>query len=310
MINRINVLRLGRLARWLLGGAPTCALLLAAATVPPDARATCAGRSLLTCGEKVALYDDSVTWTLAYVRDVEPFEAPIPLGLRNPALGGFWRFEAATATARALFEVVIGNQETDQNFEATATRANLPAPSVRPSGVVDRQLAATLSRLMLAEQQEVLNLGGMATALNRATAAQIERSRPDWVAWQEATAAGFAVHAAAAIGRVARAQRSVASLLLAKRLVFGVGSVDLQVAQRAVRHHGFARPLAAIMRRLGLSELLIAYAQKGFVNGTFGAQSFSLTRELSAPTTSSYETALARSLRQFAAATPSAKRPS
>jgi hypothetical protein len=171
---------------------------------------------------------------------------------------------------------------------------------VKPVGVVNRRLATALNRLMLAEQQEVANLEGAATALNRATAAAIERARPDWVAWQEATAAGFAIDAAAAIGRVERAQRVASGLLARRQLLFGVNSADLAAAQRQVRKHGLARSLLSSMRQLDLNGILIAFAQKEFLAGSFGAESFSLTDELSAPSVISTERAFATALRHFA----------
>lgn len=313
MIHRISVRTIGRWSPWLLAGIAAYALPLGHAPQAQAATstATCPGHSLLTCSERSALYDDSVTWTFAYVRDAEPFETAIPVGLRNRALSEFWRFEMASAAARAMTEDEIGNQDVDPNFEATVARPTLPAPSVTPAGVVSRSLAHPLAALMLAEQQEVLNLEAMATALDRATAAQIERSRPDWVAWQQGVAAGYAIHAAAAIGRVERRERTVARLFKQRRMLFGVGSVDLRLAQRAVRrHHAFVPSLVSEMRYLGMSSILIAYATEGFTRGNFGSESFSLTDTLAAPAALSSESGLARQLRQFAAATPRATRPS
>jgi hypothetical protein len=310
MIYRISVLRCRRAVRMLLAAvaALSCALL----ELPQSRAATqssCSGRSLLQCSEITAMYNDSVNWTLSFVRDFELFETRIPVGLHNPALSQFWHFEAASAAARALTETVLGNQDVDPNFEQISSRPALPTPLVKPSGVVNRRLATALTRLMLAEEQEVANLEGAATALNRATAAAIERSRPHWVAWQKSAAADFAIHAAAAIGRVERAQRTATRLLAQRRLLFGVGSADLAAAQRQVRRHGLARSLVSSMRALDVDKILIAYAAKGFVAGSFGAQSFSLTAELSTHSVMSTEKALATSLRHFAARIPSAGRP-
>jgi len=63
------------------------------------------------------------------------------------------------------------------------------------------------------------------------------------------------------------------------------------------------------MRRLDVSDILIAFAQKEFLAGSFVAESFSLTDELSAPPVISTEQALATTLRHFAAQIPPAGRP-
>lgn len=295
------------------------ALLLACAAAScclasrADALAThatgCAGRTLLSCSEKLAAYDDSVTGTFSFARDFELFETRIPVGLHKPALAQFWRFEAASAAARALLEFELGNQDVDPDFEVAVTRPALRVTTVKPAGVVDRTLAAALNRLMESEAQEVANLEAAALALDRATDAEVEGNRPDWIAWQESAAAGFALGAAGAIGRVVTAERSVTRLFVARRLRFGVGSADLAAAQRTVRKHGLARRLVQTMQSLGVTAVLIAYAQTEFLKGNFGPQTFSLAGELSAQSVTSTERAFGSALRHFAARIPRVRRP-
>jgi hypothetical protein len=308
MIDRINALRLGGLARWLLGGAATCAVLCASA-LPAAAATTCAGRYLLQCAEKLAIFNDNITWVHAAVLDVEPFEAQTSLPLGNRALRQFWSFETAAATARAELEYELSSEVIDANFEAVATRATLPSPVVPSTGVIDRRTALKLSTLMLAEQQEILNLEAMDDAMNRATAARYLRGRQDWVAWQEASAAGYAIHLAAAVLRVVNAQRTASAALIKKRLLFGVGSTDLSVAQRHVRQSGFAPVLSSAMARLGLQPALIAQARQGFLSARYGTESFSLTQFFSAPLVYAAERQFASALRHFAARIPAAGRP-
>ncbi len=162
---------------------------------------------------------------------------------------------------------------------------------------------------MLAEQQEVLNLAAMDDAMNRATAARYLRGRQDWVAWQEASAAGYAIHAAAAVLRVIVAQRTAGAALSKKRLLFGVGSTDLSVAQRQVRHFGFAPVLSSAMSRLGLQPALIAQARQGFLSASYGSLSFSLTQFFSTSLVYTAERSFASALRHFAARTPAAGQP-
>ncbi len=268
-----------------------------------------AGRSLLQCGEKQGIYNDAFNWAAGGVLDLVLFETRLPVPLKNPALARFWRFETATALARYGLEFASVQQLTDPDFEHLAPAATLPAPAVRAGGVVTRQMAAAMSRLMLAEQQEVVNLGAFNTALNRATAALIERSRADWVAWQASAAAGFALHAAAAIGRVRVAERALTRSLVHARLLFGVGPVDLRRAQRYVRAHGLARSVTDVMTTLGVPPILLALIKDGFVNAGLGPTSFSLSQYFSSPTVTAGEKRCADALRHFAARIPRAGRP-
>jgi hypothetical protein len=309
MPHAIGATRIGRVTALLLACAAASCCLASQADALGTHATGCSGRTLLSCSEKLADYNDSVSWTLSFARDFELFETRIPVGLHNPALAQFWRFEAATAAARALFEFEIGNQDVDSDFELAVTRPALRAPTVKPGGVVDRTLATALNRLMKAEAQEVANLEAAGLALDRATDAQVEGNRPDWVAWQESAAAGFALGAAGAIGRVVTAERSVTRLFEARRLRFGVGSADLAAAQRTVRKHGLARRLVQAMQSLGVTEVLIAYAQSEFLKGNFGPATFSLAGELSAQPVISAERAFGSALRHFAARIPHVRRP-
>jgi hypothetical protein len=263
---------------------------------------------LLQCGEKFSLYVDLVNSSRAFVLEAELFEAP-QVHVYNRALAQFWRFEASAAAARIAYETVVGNELADTNFEAIARRAVLPAPVVRTSGKIDRRTAATLTTLMKAEQSEVLNLAALAISLDRATAASYLRARTDWTKWQESTAAGFALSAAGAAERVIRAQVRVTAALLRKRLPFGVGSVDLKLAQRAVRKHGFVRSLVAALRRLGLPDGSIASFASEFEHANIGQTSFNVSEVLSQSDVVAGERGLASNLRHFAARIPPASKP-
>ncbi len=265
---------------------------------------------LLQCSEKLGLYTDLVNSTRAFVLEVELFEAP-QVHVYNRSLAQFWRFEASAAAARLLYENVIGNEFTDLNFEQIATRAVLPAPVVHASGVVDRRTAALLTSLMRAEQSEVLNLAALTTSLDRATFATYLRGRGDWTTWQESAGAGFALRAAAAIGRVIKAQRAVTAALVRKHRLFGVGSLDLKLAKRAVRQHGLARPLVAAMRHLGLNDAAIALCAKSFrqAQTTFGVLSYNVSQVLSQSDAIAGERGFASALRHFAARIPPTSKP-
>jgi hypothetical protein len=274
------------------------------------ASSTCpGGRGVLQCGERQQILPDSITWGHAYVLDFELFETKTSLPLNNPALNQFWHFEAATAAARGELEFELDSQLTDQNFEQLATVPTPRKPLLKPSKVVTRSLARTLTRLMTAEQQEVVNLEALATALNRATYAHYSANRQDWMRWQLGSAAGFARNIAAAIPNVIKAQKAAASALVAKKLLFGVGTTDLKLAQRRVRKYGLQRGLVTVMQRLGLSSLLITDIVKGFVSIHPTTISFSLSELLSAPKAITREQQFAAALKHFAARTPSAGKP-
>lgn len=255
------------------------------------------------------MFADDVTWIHTSVLDLELFETKTPLHLSNSSLAQFWRFEASAAAARGSLEFVLGSELTDLNFEAIQPIVKLPKPSVAHKGIVDRKTARALSRLMQAEQQEVLALGALCTALNRATAARYERGRSDWVKWQLAAAAGFARKTAAAIGRVTKAEGPASRALIRHKLLFGVGAVDLKLAQRNVRKHGLARKVVADMKQLGLTQALIAHVQAEFLATKAANLSFSLSGQLAAPKAIAGEKAAAAQLRHFAARIPPASKP-
>jgi hypothetical protein len=267
------------------------------------------GRFLLQCSEKDAIFGDSIDWSHLAILDFEPFEVKLPLHLSNPSLAQFLRFEACTAAARGELEFEFGSEIVDTNFESVAPIAKLPKPSVGPHGIVTGKLARTLSRLMQAEQQEVLALGALDTAMNRATAARYERGREDWVSWQEAAAARFASTAASAIGRVIPAEKAASKALVKAKLLFGVGSRDLQLAKRNVRAHGLAAKLVAIMTRLGLTPTLLAQVKHSFLTTKAINLSFSLSEELATPHLIAEQQAAATGLRHFAKRIPPAPKP-
>jgi hypothetical protein len=304
---------LGRGRRWLLvvATAGVCAALAsAAAGVQPPARvAACQGRYLLQCSEKVAAFNDYFIATTTAVLDDELVETKAPLHLSDPALGQFWRFEASAATACSLLSFEFGNEISDPNFEAIAPVVQLPKVSVKPDRVVDRRLAATLTRLMQAAQQEVVDLQALDIAMNRATAARYQRSREDWVKWQEAAAAGFASRTASALGRVTKGELAAAKAFARHKLLFGVGPVDLKLAQQTVRKHGFTAKLVATMRSLGMDGAAISLAEQGFRKANPGQQSFSLTDELRSAAVIKEQRAFASSLRGFAKRIPPAGKP-
>ncbi len=271
--------------------------------------AGCSGRRLLTCWEKSKAFADGVNWGNGFVLDVEPFEARLPLHLGNPALAGFWRFETSSAAARAAYEFELQYEIADPNFEQVTTPPALPPPSARRSGIVSRRLAATLTSLMRAEQREIVDLAAMNKALNRATEASYERGRSDWVAWQEAAAAHFASGAAAAIGNVIARQRAATRGFVRTRLFFGVGSEDLKLAHRAMRRHGLARSIRAMMQFFDLTPTMIDFLVKKFDRTSFGQSSFSLSQILSQSQVIAGERGFQAALRHFADRIPPASRP-
>jgi hypothetical protein len=280
-----------------------------AASDPAAHASACAGRKLLTCAERTQTLTDDLSWTYAFVLDLELFETPLPLHLNNPALGQFWRFETSAAAARSIYEYQLQYEITDPNFEQIVAAPSPPAPAVHRSGIVDRRTAGALTALMGAEQSELVNTRALITSLNRASAATYLRGRSDWVAWQEAAAARFAARAAGAIGRVIRAQRAASQALMRKRLPFGIGAEDLKLAHRAVRRHGLAGSVAAVMQRLGLTKAMIALCVSKFEATSFGQRSFNLTETISDPATIASERGFQAALRHFAARVPVASRP-
>jgi hypothetical protein len=273
------------------------------------AGAACSGRALLLCSEKVQLFADDVNWTHLFVLDLEPFETRVPVGLSNPALRGFWRFETAAAGARSAVEFELGYDFTDIDFESVAQVAQLPPPRVRPHGVVNRRLASAMNALMAAEQSEVLNLQALAATMNKATEASHERARSDWLHWQLAVAARYASRAAGAIGGVMRWQRTVSRLLHRRHLLMGVGSADLRLAQRQVRRHGISSEIRAQMQRLQMGDFQVRICTQAVTSTSFGPLSFSLAEILANRTTILGERGMQSALRSFARRTPPASPP-
>jgi hypothetical protein len=274
------------------------------------AAAACApGRPQLNCSERSALYYDSLNWGIGGFGALELFEAARPLHLTNPALAQFWRFEAATALTRYEFELAIGSPGSDPAFEQISPPARLPAPKIKPSGIINGHTAVAFSRLLTAEQQEVVNLVAVAIALNRATYA-FNANRSDWSNYQTFLAAGFARQAAAAIGHVIPRQRAVSKALLNRGLRLGVGPADQKAAQRDVRKHGFPRQIRQIMVNLGMNSITLKLVKSAFVHAPPDPTTYSMSQYLSSGRVINQEKKAATALRQFASQTPSAPRPS
>jgi hypothetical protein len=109
---------------------------------PASARA-CPRRQLLRCWEKSQTFADDANWTHAFRLDVELFETSLPLHVKNPALGAFWRFGTSTAAAPSAYELELQYELADPDFETIATVPSIPRPAVRRSGVVDRRTAVS-----------------------------------------------------------------------------------------------------------------------------------------------------------------------
>jgi hypothetical protein len=275
-----------------------------------SASADCSlGRSLLQCGEKDALYYDSVNAGIVGFASLDLFRAKRPLHLNNPALAAFWRYQSAAGIARYEYEFSIINQNFDQDFEEVPQAAKLSPPSVKRSGIVTRGMARAMTRLMRAEQQQIVNLAAMNTALDRASAA-ILLSRPDWTRYQTYVAAGFARRAAAAIAAVIPRERAVTKALVRARLLFGVGPADQRAAQRWVRKHGFPGPVRQIMLTLGMNPISIAFTRQAFLSARVGPTTFSVSKYLSAGSVVSNQKSAANALNGFANRIPAVPQPS
>jgi hypothetical protein len=280
-----------------------------AASTAPAARAACGGRALLTCDEKNQSFPDAVNWSHAFVLDGELFETPLASHIHTAALKQFWLFETATAAARAEYEFGLASEIADSNFETVVQPPVLPAPVVHRGRVVDRRLAGQLTALMQAEQAEVLNLYALGVSMNRATEARYERGRDDWLRWQEAVAAGYARRTSAAIVRVIRAERQVSRSLIKRKLLFGVGSADLNVARRTVRRHGLDHSLVALLHSFGFDSSLVSHSADFFRGTNFGTLSFSLSQFFAQPSVFAAENEFRGALNHFAARIPAAQRP-
>lgn len=304
---------MGRLqGRFAVGGslvAVTIACGLALWQPVASGASSCSGRPQLACSVKAALYNDSVNWGLEGFAGVDLFEARRPLHLNNPALAQFWRFEAATGITRYMFELAAGSQGNDLSFETVPQAAQLQAPVIKPSGIVGRRLAAALSALLGPEEQEIVNLIAMDTALNRATGATIS-SRQDWANYQVYVASKFASKIAGAMNRLVSRQRAVTKALLRAGWHFGVGEADQRAAQRYVRRHGWPSAINKDMLALGMNSVTLSLAKNAFLHVSAGSTTFMLSTYLSSASVISEEKSCARALLQFAHQTPAVPLPS
>jgi hypothetical protein len=287
--------------------AVVCALVLWQPVA--GAAASCTGRTELSCSEKTALYYDAVDWGLGGFGSLDLFAAPKTLHLNNSALAQFWNYEAATGMSRYVFELGIGSPGNDGAYESVVTAAKLPAPKINPSGIVNHHTAVALTRLVAAEQQEIVNLVGIDVALNRAFGATVA-GRQDWAAYQTYTAALFARRAAAALGRVIPRQGAVSRALLGAGLKFGVGPVDQRAEQRLVRKHGFPAAVQQRLVALGNNGVTLALLKSAFVHAKPTAMTYSMSKYVSSPSVISKEKNCARALVSFANSVPSVPRPS
>jgi hypothetical protein len=108
---------------------------------------------------------------------------------------------------------------------------------------------------------------------------------------------------------VIRAERAVAKAFSKHKLPFGVGAVDLKLAQRNVRKHGLARKLVAVLKSLGMNAGEVDIAQRTFLKTNFGQLSFSLTEQLGAAATAKKQRGFVGALRHFATRIPPAGKP-
>jgi hypothetical protein len=289
-------------------GAVALTIVLGCAPAASAATNCNLGRSLLDCKEKVGLYYDSVDWAIGGFASLQLFEATRPLHLDNSALAQFWRFEAASGITRYEFELGIGSQSVDPNFEQVQPAANPPAPFVKPHGIVTRKMASAMTRLMQAEQREVVNLVATDIALNRATAA-LQDSRSDWAKYQTYIAAGFARHAAGAISSVIPAQRAVSKMLVGHHLMFGVGPADQRAAQKYVRKHGFPHRIQQIMVTLGMNQITLGLVKYAFLHAKLGPVTYSMSKYLASSAVISKEKQCRNVLLHFANRIPVTAQP-
>ncbi len=245
----------------------------------------------------------------SFVLDSVLFETPLAGRIHDASLRQFWRYEAADAAARSVLEFALGSEVGDANFEQVYRPPSLPSPHVKREGAVGGRLATSINALMLDQQTETLNVLAMEVSLNRASEARYQRTRQDWMKWQEWMAARYARRAAAAITRALGAQRAVTRALAHKRWLFGIGSADLSFAHRQVRRQGLAGSLQTTMRQIGMDSGAIALSAKTFLKTTFGQQSFSLTRYLVDPKALAFEKGFRSALTHFANRTPAATQP-
>jgi hypothetical protein len=272
------------------------------------ATATCPGRPALPCSLRTALYYDGANWAIGGFGSLDLFQAKRALHLGNPALAGFWRYEAATGMARYQYDLAIGSPGRDLAFESPVQTPRPPAPVIKATGIVTRHMASVMRSLLKAEQQEVGTLVAMDTALDRAAGA-VSRGRSDWAKYLAYVSAGFARQAADAIGVVIPRQRAVTKALIHAKLPFGVGPADQRAAQRYVRSHGFPPALQQIMLQVGMNSVTVSLAKYGFLHAKPNATTYSMSRYLSLAKVIRYEQNLASELRSFAGSVPAVSQP-
>lgn len=279
------------------------AVAVPAAASGVDATAACGGRSLLTCSEKVSIYDDGALAAVSFELDSSLFELHLPVHFSNPALARYWRFEVSAVGVLSVDDVVLIDQIPDPNFELVATTPRLAAPTVSPSGVIDRRVAREMNAQMADEQTEVLNVSGMLASLDRATAASFEAGRSDWVAYQTQLAGGFSARAAAAVKRLIGAQRTVARAFTSLGLRFGIGALDERLTRADVRRHGLTRVITAGLRRLGATSAAVTELRDAVEHGNID-QTYNLAVVLDDGPTVSDEQAFEAALTSFARGAP------
>ncbi|MHB8693670.1 MAG: hypothetical protein ACYDHH_20730 [Solirubrobacteraceae bacterium] len=269
-----------------------------------QASAACSGRSLFSCPEKQAIFGDDVISNRSFVLDSELFELRLPLGLSDPSLRHFWRFEMAAAGARSLWDLYLINQLPDPYFEQQTTPITITPVVVTPTKVVDRRTARAMNSLIAAETAEIINYQGLLVAMDRATGASLVAGRGDWVTYQESLAGGFARRTAGALHRMLSAQRAVAASFTRLKLRFGVGAVDLARMKSEVRRNGLAGTIASALRAVSLNQTGIAFCAKELRTAPANPITYSLTELLRDGSTTTVERNLASALSTFAAQAP------
>jgi hypothetical protein len=269
-----------------------------------QATAACSGRSLLSCGEKQSFFGDDLISSRTFVLDAELFELRLPLGLSDPSLRHFWRFEMAAAGARSLWDIYVINQLSDPYFEQQTLPITIKPVVIKPTKVVDRRTARAMNSLLRAENDQIINYQGMLVALDRATGASLVAGRGDWVKYQNSLAGNFARKAASATRRMLSAQRSVAASFRRLNLKFGVGARDLSEMKSAVRRNGLAPTIAAALRAISLNDTELTACAKELRTAQSNPITYSLTELLTDSSTIIVERNLAAAFSSFAARAP------
>jgi hypothetical protein len=291
---------------------PVVALAVSAAVVLavvlPGASAvastsSCTGRSLLTCSEKDAFFNDELISDEAFTLDSVLFELKLPLALTNPAINQFWRSDVASNGILGLDDELMINQLSDPDFEQVTKLPALRTPVVHSHGFITRKIARAMTTLVDAEQTEAINVQAMLVSLDRATAASQQETRSDWVGYQEQAAGGFARTASRALSRLVGAQRAVSGDFTRLHLRFGVGAVDLSLTRAKIKRSGLAPAILSGLRRLGVTADGITDCAKGVVAGSING-SFSLTTQLDLAASLSAERTLGNALSSYAANAP------